>query len=236
MEKKKPKTPDPIVEKKKLKPQDPIVEKVSREGLFGRMLKDVDLSKPFERTEIPTEATVVFKDPALLNKKLLLAASLGEVDQIKEALAEGADVNVADVDNEDTTPLLEALRENRPAAVDILLSANANVNKADLVGYTPLMAAVQHCPERAEAIISKNASVNRTGGEGTTALMLAVGDNNADMVQLLLEKGADITLQDDDFETAEKIAARNGNKIISAMFEVHKGNAAALAEAQKAGK
>jgi ankyrin repeat protein len=215
---------------------DPIVEKVSREGIFGKMLKDVDLTKPFEKTEVQTEATVVFRDPKLLNDKLILAASLGEVDQIKEALAEGADVNAVDVDNESTTPLLEALRENRPEAVDILLSSNADVNQPDMVGYTPLMAAAQHCPDKAEAIISKGANINAKGGEGTTALMLVAGDRNAEMVKLLLDKGADITIQDDDFETAEMFAARNGHTIISAMFEVHKENAAALAEAQKAVK
>ncbi|MCY4188296.1 MAG: ankyrin repeat domain-containing protein, partial [Bryobacterales bacterium] len=52
------------------------------------------------------------------------------------------------------------------------------------------------------------AEVNLTdGGEGYTALMFAAAEGHADIVQMLLDKGADPDLRDTDGESALKFAS-----------------------------
>jgi len=82
-----------------------------------------------------------------------------------------------------------------------LLAAGANPNQADDCGYTPLMVAVSCClPKMVQELIRRGADPNVQDKDGRTALRMACGHltgrEGAEIVHLLLEAGADITIPD----------------------------------------
>ena len=61
--------------------------------------------------------------------------------------------------------------------------------------------------------------MNTKGPEGRTALMQAAGDGQADLVQLLLDKGADMEAKDDAGRSAWGYAAMGGQLEVAEIFK-----------------
>ncbi|XP_067932575.1 KN motif and ankyrin repeat domain-containing protein 1-like isoform X2 [Watersipora subatra] len=106
---------------------------------------------------------------------------------------------------------------NFPIVSLIVETGVADVNLQNKAGYTPIMLAalseVNTDSDRAviQQLLSKG-NVNLTASQaGQTALMLAVSHARLEMVQLLLESGADINLQDEDGSTALMCATEHGH-------------------------
>jgi len=84
------------------------------------------------------------------NKALLNAVEKGEIEAAKQAIADGADVNVKDKFG--FTPLHEAAGGGHKEVAELLIAAGADVNaKEDFDGGTPLDYARRH-PETADLI------------------------------------------------------------------------------------
>lgn len=85
---------------------------------------------------------------------------------LKQLLAAGAAVNVADING--TTALYQAAGQGRASAVQLLLATGANVNAACKLGFTPLNLAVQdmfgqtfrHNVQTVQALLSAGAAVD----------------------------------------------------------------------------
>lgn len=60
-------------------------------------------------------------------------------------------------------------------------------------------------------VFSKSDNIDDIFQHSQTALMLAVSHGNLDMVQMLIEAGADINIQDDDGSTSLMCAAEHGH-------------------------
>ena len=71
-----------------------------------------------------------------ISKKLLQASQAGNIRQVMEILAEGADVNVRDGNG--YTPLHWAVQEGYVGLAKLLMAKRANPNSADNEGFTPL--------------------------------------------------------------------------------------------------
>jgi hypothetical protein len=102
--------------------------------------------------------------------------------------------------------------------VSILLDSKVcNVNQTNNAGYTCVMLvslAELKIPEHRTVVqrLFQMSDVNiRALKHSQTALMLAVSHGNLDMVQMLIEAGADINIQDDDGSTALMCAAEHGH-------------------------
>lgn len=102
--------------------------------------------------------------------------------------------------------------------VSILLDSKVcNINKTNKAGYTSVMlVSLTEMRSATHTTVVKKlfqlADVNiRARQHGQTALMLAVSHGRLDMVQMLVEAGADINIQDDDGSTALMCAAEHGH-------------------------
>jgi len=91
------------------------------------------------------------------------------------------------------TPLHMAAENGDAALIDVLLRGGATVDATNDSGTTPLMiAAASGSTAAATALLAHGADISaREKTYGQTALFFAAGRNRADVVRLLLSKGAD---------------------------------------------
>jgi len=94
--------------------------------------------------------------------------------------------------NNNFTPLANAARDGDVATVRTLIRNGADPNAiAGQNNWTPLMHAIHKGQiQSVEALLDGGADVNRIAGDGFTALMMAAGYGYTDIVQLLLQRGA----------------------------------------------
>jgi ankyrin repeat protein len=115
------------------------------------------------------------------------AAADGDIERVKQLISEGADVNAKD--EGDNTPLCHAVRKGMMEMVQLLVKAGADVNAGS---WPPLCEAVdKNDIVIAKYLIGHGANVNSP--EDWTPLQEAPYiDNNIEMIELLIAKGANI--------------------------------------------
>jgi quinoprotein dehydrogenase-associated probable ABC transporter substrate-binding protein len=142
------------------------------------------------------------------------------------------------------TPLAFAILENAYKAAIALIDAGANVETPDGDSkLTPLMlisgtenheltlgAGVQRIEkvnpsdpdpvDVARAMIAKGAKVNDVSASGITALLLAAAHNNAPIVGLLAQAGADQNFKSPQGRTAADLARQNGNTAVVSLLNL----------------
>ncbi|MGO4683714.1 quinoprotein dehydrogenase-associated putative ABC transporter substrate-binding protein [Hyphomicrobium sp. 2TAF46] len=140
------------------------------------------------------------------------------------------------------TPLALAILESKYKAAVALIASGANVETADgEAKLTPLMlisgsedreltlgAGVSRIEkvnpsdpgpiDVARAMIAKGAKVNDVSGSGVTALLLAAAHNNAPIVGLLAQAGADQNFKSPQGQTAVDLARQNGNASVVSLL------------------
>jgi len=126
---------------------------------------------------------------------LLWAANNGSVDIARVLIASKAAVDAAN--DFGITPLLQASRVGDSAMVDLLLRSGANPSKAHPEGETPLMAASRSGSVPAvRLLLTRGVDVNHAESfQQTTALMWAAAEGHIDVVDVLIEAGADANRQ-----------------------------------------
>lgn len=135
---------------------------------------------------------------------LHIATDLGHVSVLKQLLDNGGDVNLRFDTFSSHTPLLAAVKANKPPAVRYLLERGAN---PDLCGdrtydYTPgplQTAASKHFLEVVRVLLEHGCNVNIHGIENGTPLLMECYDpgergsgSRVEVANLLLDFGADI--------------------------------------------
>lgn len=157
---------------------------------------------------------------------LLHAINRNHVPTIDALIAAKADIELATA--QDIRPLPWAIGDGKYFAAKALIDLGADVDSASgKEGVTPLMVTatqisaqsrtghvVQGPPpmEIAELLIAKGAKINHRSKEGVTALMVAAGHNNAPLIGLLANAGADPALKSNEGLTALEIAERARNE------------------------
>lgn len=120
---------------------------------------------------------------------------------------ENADVNEADEISYGYTPLYFAIWGNHFSTVKLLLDQGANVNVADhIYGMTPLHLAAKAFEGResiVKILLAKNSeNVDAQDNYGDTALLIAAAIGNSKVVEILLEKGANMSQKNSQGKTA----------------------------------
>lgn len=148
-------------------------------------------------------------DPNMILRRtpLHLAAEKGRIEIIDLLLANNADVNARD--HSGRTPLLLAIAARWPEVARTLREAGADASVCTESGTSLLFAALERDDyETARWALVNGVDVNarRIDAEHTTALMLMASEGNLEMVELLLESGADPSVTNKDGKTAFDLA------------------------------
>ncbi|KAI4816216.1 hypothetical protein KUCAC02_008551 [Chaenocephalus aceratus] len=121
-------------------------------------------------------------------------------------------------DGNGNTALHYSVSHSHFAIVKKLLDAEVcNVDHQNKAGYTPIMLAALAAVESPEELrvveqLFTKGDVNAKASQaGQTALMLAVSHGRTDMVRALLDRGADVNLQDDEGSTALMCSSEHGH-------------------------
>ena len=125
----------------------------------------------------------------------------------------GADVNTTNEEN--TTALMAACQKGNVEAINTLVNAGADPNTADTIDATWIHHAFVGCcsKDTLQAVIENGADVNATDMNSTTALMLACQEGNMEVINVLLNAGADINIVDTKGLTwIHHAVVRGGNK------------------------
>jgi ankyrin repeat protein len=123
------------------------------------------------------------------------AAMKGDAEMVQMLVTAGANLR-ATTRLGGYAPLYLAAKGGHSAAVASLVAAGADVNAASATGATPLMIAAASGDTRTVTmLVEGGASIDaRDTAKGETALMYAAAFNRADVIRLLLQRGADAHL------------------------------------------
>eukprot|EP00003_Mantamonas_plastica_P029067 TRINITY_DN6836_c0_g1_i7.p2 TRINITY_DN6836_c0_g1~~TRINITY_DN6836_c0_g1_i7.p2 ORF type:complete len:216 (-),score=55.57 TRINITY_DN6836_c0_g1_i7:425-1072(-) len=147
------------------------------------------------------------------------AVQSGNVVKVKELIENGYDLS--ERNEERMTPLILATNHESTEILDLLIGANADLNGRDAISGTALHhAAANGNVKISRALLDAGSDVEELDMDFQTPLMWAcwVKEQNEEIIQLLLNHGADIDWYVQSGETAMDFALQMGNdKIVEVM-------------------
>lgn len=150
------------------------------------------------------------------------AAQAGDVEQVRDLLRQGADVNAAQSDG--LTALHWAAMNNDTELAGVLLYAGATVRPLTRVGgYTPLhLAARSGHAEVIQTLLDAGADANAWTSTGVTALHFAALANADGAIRALAGGGADLDAQDGYQSRTPLVfaAGRNATTALTTLLEL----------------
>jgi ankyrin repeat protein/predicted Ser/Thr protein kinase len=155
----------------------------------------------------PAPATATATAPAPLVK----AIEEGRVDDARNLLAKGADVNSASPDG--TTALMRAAEgnaylPNNVPALTMLLDKHPNIDAQDARGRTALYRAIEEGKEEAaRLLLAHKADPNKKSNDGSTPLLASVMYGRTQVLKTLLESGGDLAIADNQGTTPLMLAS-----------------------------
>ena len=156
------------------------------------------------------------------NNSIQGATKRGDIEAVKQHLADDADVN-AKAGYKGWTALHYATDEGHGEIAELLIAKGADVNAMADIGATPLHpAALSGHKEIAELLIAKGADVNAMGEfDGRTSLHYAAEEGHKKTAELLIAKGADVNAITFGQQTPMHAAAYNGHRNIIELLIEH---------------
>lgn len=154
------------------------------------------------------------------NNSLTDAITKGSLENVKQLILSGADVNGLDKNGE--SPLLAAARKGDIEFVKFLLQNHANPNQTTK-GSTPLIwTTVYQQAEIAQLLVNSGVHINQSDQDGNCPLKIAVQINNIALTRLFLNAGADThTIDKQGLTPHMRALAKASPKIIELFIEKH---------------
>ncbi|MBV2146268.1 MAG: ankyrin repeat domain-containing protein, partial [Wolbachia endosymbiont of Pissodes strobi] len=170
---------------------------------------------------------------AQLDQGLLINARNGNLDKVKDLIAQ--DANLETKDNNDNTPLHNACNNDHLKVVEYLIEKGASLKAKNKDGKTPLDLAIQkgHTDivqmikqiqsdlnekllsavkssdlNKVEDLISQGAILEVKDSNGNTLLHYASQNNHLEVVEYLIKKGASLKAKNKDGETPLELAVQ----------------------------
>ncbi len=142
---------------------------------------------------------------------LMQASRIGNLETVRALLEGGADPNVQEK-NGGQNALMWAIAERHPAVTEELVRHKADVNAHTKNGATALMFAARGDVDSARILLDGGANRDDAIPDwGGTALIIASTMGKTDIVQVLLDKGADPNVHDKNGFTALHAAVRDSD-------------------------
>ena len=159
---------------------------------------------------------------------LMIAAAFGSLDAMRFLIAEGASVKAQS--DAGVTALHSCTGDT--GKVRLLLDHGADVNKATLLGRTPLLVAASTSGTLAtiRLLLEKGADVNAADNSGYTPLIAAASIDNSEAAKLFIEKGASVNAaaKSGDVATALLGAAFNADLDLTRLLLARKADLNAI--------
>jgi ankyrin repeat protein len=223
-------------------------------GKTGEELKG---GEPVAEAATPEPSTAKARDISILE-----AATIGDIDAVKQSLAGGADVNARE--KWGVTPLHWAANWGHKEIAEILIAAGADVNAKDHNDYTPLdfanhlkrteiadlirkhggktgeelnviiAAAKKGDIEAVKQHLATGADVNEKNMWGVTPLHWAARKGYKEVVELLIAKGADLNAKTKNGNTALDLAIQYNQSETADLLRKHGGKTAEELKAEGA--
>lgn len=138
-------------------------------------------------------------------------ACWNEQGQVVKVLLEKDKDSVNKLNDDGESPLILAVKRSNLVITDLLLSAGAQPECADLNGVMPLHIAAENGDLFvAKSLLEAGAGIDAKTGEGQTPLILAAGKGRNDFTAMLIEAGADVNSVDNKQHSALYYAAEAG--------------------------
>lgn len=163
---------------------------------------------------------------AATNDEMFIAVNRDDAGAVSRLLAQGADPNTID-DKGRTSLGFALLNESHRAAEALLASPRLDVNQLNRAGETALMiAALRGNLDWVRRLLARGAQVNH---DGWSALHYAASGPNTEVLELLLQKGANIEGRSPNGTTPLMMASRYGpeasvDRLLAAKAEIRATN------------
>jgi hypothetical protein len=138
--------------------------------------------------------------------ELVFAATSGNADDVRRALADGADPNRMGQDG--LTALMWAAASGDARSMEHLINAGADLRAAAPTGVTALILASQHGKfDAVKLLLDKGVEPTHRTANGPTPLYAAASFGHEHVIALLLKRGADVNARSSQGRTALMVAA-----------------------------
>lgn len=132
---------------------------------------------------------------------IFAASRANNVEELKKYVSEKVDIN--QTNEKGFTPLILAVYNNAPEAVQFLIANGANLNAQDKSGNNALMGAIfKQNTAMVDLLIANKANVNQVNYNGASSLIFAATFGKPEMVTSLLNAGVDKSIKDNRGKTA----------------------------------
>ena len=190
---------------------------ISKAGAFD------DFFKAIVFDQVPVVGNLIYRgmDPNTPTEKgepaLVFAVRSGAPKTVAFLLKQPG-IQIDATNAADETALMLAANANDLASANLLIEAGASVNRPN---WTPLhYAASKGHTEMMRLLIDNDAYIDSESPNGTTPLMMAAYYATPKAVKLMLEEGADPTLQNKDGQTALDMALSKDKKLSAQYIKV----------------
>jgi protein-tyrosine phosphatase len=150
------------------------------------------------------------------------SARMGDIGTIRSMIEHGHDAKAGHIDNTDetgSTALHYAAVGGHLDVCELLLEEKAKPNIANWNGKTPFfMCVARGCLKGVKRFVDFQSDVNTVDKTGKSVLMRAIMSGKEELVDFLLEHGADYSVQDGNRWTMLHYAARSGSKYLTQRF------------------
>jgi len=144
-----------------------------------------------------------------LNQLLCECIVKNDIDCVKKSLKYDANINWMDGE-----PLFKAIEHSNTRMVQFLLEKGADINIKKNEVPPIIFAAGLKNYGIVKLLLQQRANINDRTIKGMTALMISILAEDYPTVDLLIKKGADLSIENDFYQTAFLLAKGQGNQSI----------------------